>query len=174
MNNCQLDGDYGEIETGNRLNRVTLHAMQVILSADKSKNMSNILDVIQADKNMASMLKSLKAAGLESELNKTGPYTVFAPSELAFSKLPEGALTDWLKPLNKIKLVSILNSHVVGGKFSFDELIDGQKLKTVNGKMLEVKVSNGEVTINGAKLDPQDNNAANGVVHSLDTVISLN
>jgi len=90
------------------------------------------------------------------------------------AKLPEGELTEWLKPVNKIKLTSILNNHVVDGKFSFDKLIDGQKLKTINGKMLEVKVSNGNVTINGAKLQRRDNEASNGVVHSLDTVISLN
>ena len=136
--------------------------------------MYNIFDVIQADKNMASMLKSLQAAGLESELCKSGPYTVFVPSELAFEKLHEGELTDWLKPVNKIKLVSILNSHVVNGKFSFDQLIDGQKLNTVNGKMLEVKVINGNVTINGAQLEGRNNQASNGIVHSLDTVISLN
>ena len=136
--------------------------------------MSNLFDVIQADKNMASLLKSLQAAGLEIELNKTGPYTVFGPSEIAFGKLPEGELTEWLKPVNKIKLTSILNNHVVDGKFSFDKLIEGQKLKTINGRMLEVKVSNGNVTINGAKLQRRDNEASNGVVHSLDTVISLN
>ena len=136
--------------------------------------MSNIFDVIQADKNMASMLKSLKAAGLEGDWGKTGPYTVFVPSEIAFGKLPEGQLTDWLKPVNKIKLVSILNSHAVNGKFNFDDLIDGQKLNTINGKLLEVKVSNGNITINGARLQGRDNQASNGVVHSLDTVISLN
>ncbi len=148
--------------------------MQVIPSANKSKNMFNIFDIIEADKNMVSMLKSLQAAGLESELIKAGPYTVFVPSEIAFGKLHEGELTDWLKPVNKVKLISILNSHVVNGKFSFDELFDGQKLNTVNGKLLEVKVNGDNVTINGAVLEGRNKNASNGVVHSLDTVISLN
>ena len=136
--------------------------------------MSNVFDVIQADKNMASMLRSLKAAGLESELTTPGPYTVFVPSEIAFGKLHEGELTDWLKPLNKVKLVSILQSHVVKGKFSFEQLIDGQKLQTIRGTTLEVKVSNGIVTINGARLQERNGSASNGIVHSLDTVISLN
>jgi len=148
--------------------------MQVILSANKSTNMFNIFDVIEADKNMASMLKSLQAAGLESELMKAGPYTVFVPSEIAFGKLHEGELSDWLKPVNRVKLISILHSHVVNGKFSFDQLFDGQQLNTLNGKLLEVKVVAGNVTINGANLQGRDNKASNGVVHSLDTVISLN
>ena len=136
--------------------------------------MSNIFDIIQADKNMASMLRSLKAAGLESDFGKTGPYTVFVPSEIAFGKLHEGELINWLKPVNKVKLTSLLNNHVVDGKFSFDKLINGQQLKTINGKILYVKVDNGNVTINGAKLQRIDGQASNGVVHSLDTVISLN
>ena len=71
--------------------------------------MSNIVDVVVADKNLATMSKSVKAAGLETELAKQGPFTVFAPSEMAFGKLASGVLTDWLKPENKIKLTGILN-----------------------------------------------------------------
>jgi len=136
--------------------------------------MSNIVDVVVADKNLATMSKSVKAAGLETELAKKGPFTVFAPSEMAFGKLASGVLTDWLKPENKIKLTSILNYHVVEGKNNFKDFKDGQKLKTLNGKELNVKVSNGDVTINGAKLQGRDSEASNGVVHSLDTVMSVN
>jgi uncharacterized surface protein with fasciclin (FAS1) repeats len=148
--------------------------MQVILSAIKFKNMSNIVDVVVADKNLATMSKSVKAAGLETELAKTGPFTVFAPSEMAFGKLASGVLADWLKPENKIKLTGILNYHVVEGKNNFKDLKDGQKLKTMEGKELDVKVTNGDVTINGAKVQGRDNEASNGVVHSLDTVLSVN
>lgn len=136
--------------------------------------MSNIVDVIVADKNLVMMSKSVKAAGLEVELSKMGPFTVFAPSEIAFGKLASGVLTDLLKPENKIKLTSILNYHVVKGKNNFKDFKDGQKLKTVSGNDLVVKVSNGNVTINGAKVQSRDNEASNGVVHSLDTVISVN
>ena len=136
--------------------------------------MSNIVDVVVADKNLATMSKSVKAAGLETALAKQGPFTVFAPSEMAFGKLATGVLADWLKPENKMKLTGILNYHVVQGKNNFKDFKDGQKLKTVDGQQLNVKVSNGNVTINGAKVQGRDSEASNGVVHSLDTVMSVN
>lgn len=148
--------------------------MQIILSADKLKNMSNLVDVVVADKNLATMSKSVKAAGLETELRKTGPFTIFAPSDMAFGKLASGELAELLKPENKVKLSEILNYHVVEGKTKFKDLKDGQRLKTINGKELVVKVSNGDVTINGAKLQGRDSEASNGVVHSLDTVLRVN
>src|SRR5579862_7579607 len=136
--------------------------------------MSNIVDVVVADKNLATMLRSVKAAGLETELGKTGPYTVFAPTDTAFEKLSSGQLTEWLKPENKVKLSDFLNYHVVTGKTNFKDFKDGQKLKTIHGKELDVKVSNGHVTINGAKVQGRDFEASNGVVYSVDTVISEN
>jgi uncharacterized surface protein with fasciclin (FAS1) repeats len=148
--------------------------MQVILSANKFQNMSNIIDVVVADKNLATMSKSVKAAGLETELAQKGPFTVFAPSDMAFGKLASGVLTNWMKPENKIKFAGILNHHVVEGKNNFKDLKDGQKLVTVNGRELQVKITNGNVTINGAKVQGRDSEASNGVVHSLDTVIALN
>src|SRR6185436_11888690 len=118
----------------------------------KFKNMSNIVEVVVADKNLATMLRSVKATELAIELSKTGPYTVFAPTDLAFGKLASGELGELLKPENKVKLTDILNYHIVEGKTNFKDFKDGQKLKTVNGKELDVKVTNGNVTINGAKL----------------------
>jgi uncharacterized surface protein with fasciclin (FAS1) repeats len=150
-----------------------LQVLLVILPAGKYQNMSNIVDVVVADKNFATLLRSVKAAGMETELTRNGPYTVFAPSEMAFGKLAGGRLAELLKPENKIKLTDLLNIHVVEGKNSFMDFKDGQKLKTVNGKELDVKVNNGDVTINGAKIQGRDNEASNGVVHSLDRVISL-
>ena len=156
------------------INKVTLHVMQIILSANKFQSMSNVVEVVVADKNLATMSKSVKAAGLETELAKMGPFTVFAPSEMAFGKLATGVLTDWMKPENKIKFAGIVNHHVIDGKTNFKDLKDGQKLVTVNGRELQVKVLNGDVTINGAKVQGRDIEASNGVVHSLDTVIIMN
>lgn len=134
--------------------------------------MSNIVDVVVADKNLATMSKSVKTAGLDTELAKKGPFTLFAPTEMAFGKLKEGELKELLKPENKLKLVDVLKYHVVEGTTHFKELKDGQKLKTIGGKQLDVKVNNGEVTINGAKLQGKDHDASNGVVHSVDKLIS--
>jgi uncharacterized surface protein with fasciclin (FAS1) repeats len=136
--------------------------------------MSNIVDVVVADKNMTTMLRGVKAAGMEDVLSKEGPYTVFVPSEMAFGKLPAGQLAELLNPENKIKLTHLLNGHVVEGIKHFKDFTDGQKLKTLDGKELQVKVSNGHVSINGAAIQSRDNDASNGVVHSLDKVISLN
>lgn len=133
--------------------------------------MLNIVDVVVADRNLATMLRVVKAAGLETELSKTGPFTVFAPTDLAFGKLAAGEMTELLNPENKLKLADMMNYHVVEGKTNFKDLKDGQKLKTINGKELDVKVSNGNVTINGAKVQGRDGEASNGVVHSLDTVV---
>jgi uncharacterized surface protein with fasciclin (FAS1) repeats len=133
--------------------------------------MSSIVDVVVADKNMSTLLRSVKAAGLETELNKPGPYTVFAPSEMAFGKLERGELTELLKSENKIKLTEILNNHILEGKKNFSDFTDGQKLKTISGKELDVKVLNGTVTLNGAAILGRDYWASNGVVHSLDKVI---
>src|ERR1044071_1337479 len=130
--------------------------------------MSNIIDVVVADRNLATMSKSVKAAGLEIELTKNGPFTVFAPTDLAFGKLAAGEMTELLKPENKVKLTDILNYHVVVGKTNFKDFKDGQKLKSLNGKELSVKVIGSNVTINGAKLQGRDSEASNGVVHSLD------
>jgi uncharacterized surface protein with fasciclin (FAS1) repeats len=133
--------------------------------------MSTIVDVVLADKNLSTMLRTVKAAGLETELSQTGPFTLFAPSEMAFGKLPGGELTELLKPENKVKLTDIVYSHVIAERTPFKDLKNGQKLKTLNGKELDVKVLNGDVTINGAKVQGRDNEASNGIVHSLDAVI---
>jgi uncharacterized surface protein with fasciclin (FAS1) repeats len=157
-----------------RSNRFTLQVMQAMLSANKFLNMSTIVDVVVADKNLSTMLRGVKAAGLEIELSKTGPFTVFAPSEMAFGKLAQGQLAELLKPENKVQLTGLLQQHVVEGKNNFKDFTDGQKLKTLSGKELDVKVSNGTVTINGAKIQGRDHDASNGVVHSLDAVLSAN
>ena len=136
--------------------------------------MSNIVEVVVADKNLSTMSKGVKAAGIEEDLAKEGPFTVFAPSEIAFGKLPGGELTDLLKPENQERLAGVMNFHIAEGKTGFRQLKDGQKLKTISGKELLVRVyANGEVTINGAKVQSRDKEASNGVVHSLDTVMKV-
>ncbi len=154
------------------INKLTFLPMQTILFANKFQLMLNIVEVVVADKNLATMSKSVKAAGLETELAGKGPFTVFAPSEAAFGKLADGVLTNWLQPENKIKLTGILNNHVVEGKNKYKDLKDGQILLTKSGRELRVKINNGVVTINNAKLRSRDGEAANGVVHSLDDVLN--
>jgi uncharacterized surface protein with fasciclin (FAS1) repeats len=136
--------------------------------------MSNITQVVNADKNMTIFKKSVAASGLDGVLSGTGPFTVFAPSDLAFEKLAKGVLENLLKPENKAKLVDVLNYHVVSGKVNYKDLKDGEKLKTVSGKELHVHVKDGHVSIEGAKVQSHDLSSSNGVIHSLDTVMMKN
>ena len=136
--------------------------------------MSNITQVVNADKNMTTLKKVVTAAGLNTFLSGTGPFTVFAPTDLAFEKLDKKALDNLLKPENKTKLTDVLNYHVVSGKISFKDLKDGEKLKTVNGKELHVQVKDGKVIVEGAKIQSHDMQSSNGVIHSLDTVMMMN
>lgn len=137
--------------------------------------MSTIVDVVVADNNLTTLVRGIKAAGLETELAKTGPFTIFGPSEMAFGKLANGVLPDLLKPENKDKLIGLMNDHITVGKTNFIHFKDGQMLKTIGGTDLKVAVSStGEVTINGSKIQGKDSDATNGVVHSIDKVITAN
>jgi uncharacterized surface protein with fasciclin (FAS1) repeats len=136
--------------------------------------MSNITQVVGADKNMTILKKSVTASGLDSVLNGAGPYTVFAPSDKAFNKLEKGVLDNLLKAENKAHLLEVLNYHVVEGKVNFKDLKDGEKLKTLNGKNLHVHVKDGHVKIEGAEIQDHDMSSTNGVIHSLDTVMMKN
>lgn len=135
--------------------------------------MSNITELVALDKNLSTMLRGVKAADMEAELSQDGPYTVFAPSESAFGKLPQGELPFLLKPENKIILKALLGSHIVSGKTIFKDFRDGQKLTTISGRELQVKVTNGEVRINGSGILGRDMEATNGVIHSLDSLIPV-
>ncbi len=136
--------------------------------------MSNITQVVNEDKHMTTLKKSVVAAGLDKVLSGAGPFTVFAPSDQAFEKLDKGVLDNLLKPENKAKLADVLNHHVVPGKINFKDLKDGEKLKTVNGKELSVHVKDGHVAIGNAKIQAHDVQTSNGVIHSLDTVMVKN
>ncbi|MEL6290134.1 MAG: fasciclin domain-containing protein [Pseudomonadota bacterium] len=117
------------------------------------------------------LLTAVKAAGLEETLKGDGPYTVFAPTDKAFAKLPAETLENLLKPENKEQLVAILTYHVVPGKvLSSDVTGSTTSAKTVQGQELAIDARDG-VVVNGAKVVAADVEASNGVVHAIDTVI---
>jgi uncharacterized surface protein with fasciclin (FAS1) repeats len=134
--------------------------------------MLNIVEVVAGDRNLATIGKGIKAAGLEEALSKEGLFTVFAPTDLAFGKLEAGKWLELLQPHNKFMLTGMMNNYIVEGKSNFKDLTDGQKLKTLGGKELAVKVNNGNVDIDGARILGRDMEASNGVVHSVDKVAS--
>ena len=100
-----------------------------------------------------------------------GPFTVFAPTNEAFAKLPEGTVESLLKPENKDKLISILTYHVIPGKVMSKDIKPSQMVKTVNGQQVSIKLSYGKVSVDGANVTAADVEADNGVIHVIDSVI---
>jgi uncharacterized surface protein with fasciclin (FAS1) repeats len=132
----------------------------------------NIVQNAANASNVTTVVAAVKAAGLAETLSGPGPFTVFAPTNAAFEKLPAGTVDTLLKPENKAKLVSILTYHVVAGKFMASDLKDGMTLKTVNGQDLMISVKDGKVWINGsAMVETADVVSSNGVTHVIDGVV---
>ena len=130
----------------------------------------NIVENAVNSKDHTTLVAAVKAAGLVDTLSGKGPFTVFAPTNEAFAALPAGTVDDLLKPENKAKLAAILTYHVVPGKIMAANVKPG-KVKTVNGAEIDIKVKNGHVTVQGAKVIKTDTAASNGVIHSIDTVL---
>ncbi len=136
---------------------------------DKSQS-KDIVAVASGAGNFKTLVAAVKAAGLVETLQGTGPFTVFAPTDEAFAKLPKGTLDDLLKPENKAKLAGILTYHVLSGKVMAAD-VKTMKAKTVNGQTLDVVAEDGKVTVNKAKVIATDVAASNGVIHAIDTVL---
>lgn len=131
----------------------------------------NIVENAVASSDHTTLVAAVKAAGLAETLSGTGPFTVFAPTNEAFAKLPAGAVDNLLKPEMKEDLGSVLTYHVVAGALKAADLKDGQKLKTVQGKELTVSVKDGKVMIDGATVTIADVVSSNGVTHVIDAVL---
>jgi uncharacterized surface protein with fasciclin (FAS1) repeats len=136
----------------------------------------NIVENAVNSKDHTTLVAAVKAAGLVDTLSSKGPFTVFAPTNAAFSKLPAGTVETLVKPENKATLTKILTYHVVPGKMNASDLTDGKKLKTVEGEELIVKNAGGKVTVTDAKGETSnvtiaDVNQSNGVIHVIDTVL---
>lgn len=117
------------------------------------------------------LVAAVKAADLADTLNSDGPFTVFAPTDEAFAKLPDGTLEDLLKPENKGKLQSILTYHVVPGKVMAKDVTGLKSAKTVNGQSFMISTSYGNVMVDNAKVLQTDILCSNGVIHVIDTVV---
>jgi uncharacterized surface protein with fasciclin (FAS1) repeats len=136
-------------------------------AADKP---GDIVAVASGAGSFKTLVTAVKAAGLVETLQGKGPFTVFAPTDEAFAKLPAGTLDDLLKPENKEKLKGILLYHVVPGKVMAAD-VKTMKAKTAGGKELSIKVDGGQVTVDNAKVVKTDVPAKNGVIHVIDTVV---
>ena len=131
----------------------------------------DIVDTAIAAGNFTTLATALEAADLVGTLKSAGPFTVFAPTDEAFDRLPAGTLEDLLKPENKEQLRSVLTYHVVPGKYLAEDVADMDTAPTVNGKELALKVEQGVVMVDGAKVIKVDIEASNGVIHVIDAVV---
>ena len=136
-----------------------------------AKATKNLVEVASEAGSFKTLLAAVKAAGLAETLQGAGPFTVFAPTDAAFAKLPAGTVEALLA--DKEKLASILTYHVVSGKVMAGDIVksNGAKRKTVNGQSLDVVVRGGKVSVNGANVATADVQASNGVIHVIDTVL---
>jgi len=181
MGKRALEASFAEIE----LNRQKLDKMKnpphlpfliafvalATLSAEaNAKAHKDIVAVASGAGEFKTLVAAVKAAGLVETLKGKGPFTVFAPTDSAFAKLPKGTVEELLKPENKAKLTSILTYHVVAGKVMSSQ-VKTMMVPTVNGQQLDVKVNGGKVMVNDATVVKADIPASNGVIHAIDTVL---
>jgi len=131
----------------------------------------DIVDTAVAAGKFKTLAAALQAGGLVETLKGEGPFTVFAPTDEAFKKLPPGTLDELLKPENKEKLVKILTYHVVPGKVAAADVVKLSKAKTVEGSEVKIKVSDGKVMVDNAQVVATDIAASNGIIHVIDAVI---
>ena len=145
-------------------------ALTLITTNLRASEQNTVVGVAASAGQFTTLVAAVKAAGLVDTLNGAGPFTVFAPTDAAFAKLPAGTVDDLLKPENKAKLTAILTYHVLAGKIMAAD-VKTSNPKTVNGKELAIKVDAGKVTVGGADVVKTDILASNGVIHVIDTVL---
>lgn len=143
----------------------------VIVGGSLMLNTRNIFNNVSNSNDHTTLISAIKAAGLEQILKSTGPYTIFAPTNEAFAKLPDGTLSTLLKPANKAQLTKVLTYHIVVGHFTSKDLKAGMKLRTLQGEILTVSYKNGEWFINNAAITIPDITSSNGIIFVINSVL---
>jgi uncharacterized surface protein with fasciclin (FAS1) repeats len=143
----------------------------VVGGALMTPNLNIVQNALNAS-NVTTLVAAVKAAGLVETLSGKGPFTVFAPDNNAFAKLPAGTVENLVKPENKATLTKILTYHVVAGRYLAKDLKDGMTLKTVEGETLKITIKDGHISINGtAMVETADVVSSNGVTFVIDAVL---
>jgi uncharacterized surface protein with fasciclin (FAS1) repeats len=148
-----------------------LTAALAVASAPAGAAKKNIVETAVEAGSFNTLAAALKAAGLVETLQGPGPFTVFAPTDEAFAKLPAGTVETLLKPENREKLRAILTYHVVAGKVGSAQVVKLDSARTVNGKSVAIRVEDGSVMVDNARVVTADVAASNGVIHVIDSVI---
>ena len=146
-------------------------ALLISMPAFSAHHEKDIVDTAVKAGSFTTLVAAVQAAGLADTLKGEGPFTVFAPTDDAFAKLPEGTVEGLLKPENKEKLQGILLYHVVPGKVMAADVVKLSSAKTVNGKDLAIMTSGETVKVNDATVVQTDIATSNGVIHVIDTVL---
>lgn len=131
----------------------------------------DIVDTAVAAGSFKTLVAAVQAAGLVETLKGDGPFTVLAPTDEAFAKLPKGTVESLLKPENKAKLVAVLTYHVIPGKAMAKDVVKLTEAKTVQGSSVKITVKDGAVKVDGANVVKTDIETSNGVIHVIDAVI---
>jgi uncharacterized surface protein with fasciclin (FAS1) repeats len=165
------------------MKNLALVFVSVLISVSTFAQKSDIVDIAVGSKDHTTLVAAVKAAGLVETLKSAGPFTVFAPTNAAFDKLPAGTVATLVKPENKATLTAILTYHVVAGKFSATDVVAAIKagngtatLTTVQGGKLKASLKGSSVILTDEKggvstITATDLNATNGVIHVIDTVV---
>jgi len=141
-----------------------------VMTVSTAEDTKTVVAIAAGNKDFSTLVAAVKAAGLAEALSGKGPFTIFAPTNAAFAKLPEGTVASLLKPENKDKLVKILSYHVVPAKVMAADVKSGE-VKTLEGSTFDVKVADGAVKVDKAKVIKTDIVGSNGVIHVIDSVI---
>ena len=144
-------------------------ALAVAVAAPASAN--TIVDIAAGDERFSTLVAAVTAAGLVETLQGEGPFTVFAPTDEAFAKLPEGTVESLLQPENKDALIAVLTYHVVPGRVTAEQVVGLDEATTVNGADVRIRTRGGNVRINDATVVTTDVFASNGVIHVIDAVL---
>lgn len=145
-------------------------ALPLTAQAGPAKAEKNVVEIAAGAEDFSTLVTAVTAAGLAEALSGDGPFTIFAPTNSAFAKLPKGTVESLLKPEAKEKLAAILKYHVVAGKVMAADVKAG-KVKTLSGKELTISVTDGKVKVDGATVVKTDLVGTNGVIHVIDTVV---
>ena len=132
---------------------------------------ANLVDTVASQGTLNTFSRAIAASGLSSVLAGPGPFTVFAPSDAAFEKLPAGQLDTWLKPENKDQLISVIKYHVSPGRATGQDVGKLRETKTVNGQAAQIKRAGDGIMIDDATITTRDLGSSNGVVHVIDQVL---
>lgn len=139
-------------------------------SASATASGRNLMDTAAANPSFKTFGKAVESAGLAATLNGPGPFTIFAPTDAAFAKLPSGKLDNLLKPENKDELVSMLKYHVVDGRRSAADVGKWTAARTISGQSAPIAMKDGKFCIDGANVTEADIGSSNGVIHGIDKV----